>query len=84
MSAAATAAWPLKRWTGWDFPTAFSADAAAATVQGLNNMGYLLQAMGDLAGTRPYYERALAIWEEVLGPDHLDTRIAQGNLKSLG
>jgi hypothetical protein len=29
--------------------------------------------MGNLAGARPYYERALAIREEALGPDHRHT-----------
>ncbi|MDH4136601.1 MAG: tetratricopeptide repeat protein, partial [Anaerolineae bacterium] len=36
------------------------------TARSLNNLGFLLQAMGDLAGARPYYERALAIREKVL------------------
>jgi hypothetical protein len=41
-------------------------DEAAAALS--NELGYHLQASGDLAGARPYIERALAIWEEVLGP----------------
>ena len=40
------------------------------TASSLNNLGYLLQAQGDLAGARPLYERALAIREKALGPDH--------------
>ena len=46
-----------------------------------NEMGYYLQMGGDLAGARPYYERALAIRERVLGPDHPDTA---GSLNNLG
>ena len=46
-------------------------------------MGYLLQAMGDLAAARPYYERALTVSERVLGPEHPDTAISYGNLGSL-
>ncbi len=44
------------------------------------NLGYHLQAMGDLAGARPYVERALAIREEVLGPCHPDTANSLNNL----
>ena len=40
--------------------------------------------MGDLAGARPYYERALAILERVLGADHPHTVTVRGNLESLG
>jgi Tetratricopeptide repeat len=38
---------------------------------------------GDLAGARAAYERALSIFERVLGPEHPHTRIARGNLESL-
>jgi Flp pilus assembly protein TadD len=48
-----------------------------------NTLGYLLQAMGDLAGARPYYERALAIREAALGPDHPDTALSLNNLAIL-
>jgi Tfp pilus assembly protein PilF len=54
-----------------------------ATATSLNNLGYLLQAMGDLAAARPYYERALAITEQVLGPDHPHTHIVRDNLATL-
>ena len=46
----------------------------------LNNLGTLLQDMGDLAGARPYYERALTIKEKALGPDHPDTALSLNNL----
>ncbi len=38
-----------------------------------NALGYHLQMIGDYAGARPYYERALQIHEHVLGADHPDT-----------
>jgi tetratricopeptide (TPR) repeat protein len=40
------------------------------TATSLNNLGSLLQVQGDLAGAKPYLERALAISEAVLGPQH--------------
>lgn len=51
--------------------------------QSLNNLGYLLQAQGDLVGAQPYYQRALAILTERLGPDHPDTRTVRGNLAAM-
>jgi Tetratricopeptide repeat len=50
----------------------------------LNNLGRVLRDLGDLAGARAAFERALAIWERVFGPDHPSTRKARGNLESLG
>ena len=38
----------------------------------VNNMGFLLQAKGDLEGAEPYYRRALEAREKVLGPEHPD------------
>ena len=49
----------------------------------LNNLAVLLQAQGDLAGARPLYERALAIYEKVLGPDHPRLATSLNNLASL-
>ncbi len=46
-------------------------DDTAATLA--TNLGYYLQMSGDLPAARPYYERALAISEKALGPDHPDT-----------
>jgi tetratricopeptide (TPR) repeat protein len=46
----------------------------------LNNLGYLLQAQGDLVGARPYYERALAIREKALSSEHPDTALSLNNL----
>jgi hypothetical protein len=48
-----------------------------------NNLGYLMQAMGDLAGTRPYLERALALLTARLETDHPHTRIVRDNLAAL-
>jgi hypothetical protein len=53
------------------------------TAASLNNLGGLLQTVGDLAGARPLYERALAICERVLGPDHPSSRIVRENLAKL-
>ena len=39
--------------------------------------------MGNLAEARPYYERALAINEKALGPDHPDTAYSLNNLAVL-
>jgi len=50
------------------------------TARSLNNLGYLLQEMGDLAGARPYCERALRIREDVLGPCHPNTATSLNNL----
>ncbi|MEZ4646235.1 MAG: tetratricopeptide repeat protein [Chloroflexota bacterium] len=50
----------------------------------LNNLGYLLQDMGDLAAARPFYERALAIWEAAtLGLTTPDTATSLNNLGGL-
>ncbi len=46
-----------------------------------NQLGYHLRMIGDYTGARPYYERALAIREKVLGPDHPATA---GSLNNLG
>jgi tetratricopeptide (TPR) repeat protein len=56
-------------------------DASAAKL--LNNLGYLLDSQGDLAGARPYFERALAIREQTLGPTHPDTARSLNNLGGL-
>ena len=48
--------------------------------QSLNNLAILLQDQGDFAGARPLYERALAIHERVLGPEHPETATSLNNL----
>lgn len=45
-----------------------------------NSLGYLLRAQGDLLGAQLHYERALAIKEEVFGPDHIATARSLNNL----
>jgi tetratricopeptide (TPR) repeat protein len=45
-----------------------------------NTLGYHLRMIGDYAGARPYYERALAIRESVLGPQHPATALSLNNL----
>ncbi|MBK9052966.1 MAG: tetratricopeptide repeat protein [Chloroflexi bacterium] len=52
------------------------------TAAGLaSSLGFHLQMIGQYAAARPYYERALAIREKALGPDHPDTA---GSLNNLG
>ncbi len=46
-------------------------------------MGGLLNAMGELAAARPFYERALAINEEVIGATHPDTATSLNNMGTL-
>ena len=45
-----------------------------------NNLGMLLQAMGDYPAARPYYEQALAIRRAALGKAHPDTATSLNNL----
>jgi Tetratricopeptide repeat len=47
------------------------------TGTGLYSLGLLLRDLGQLEAARPYLERALAICEKVLGPDHPDTATAR-------
>jgi hypothetical protein len=49
----------------------------------LNNLASVLQDQGDLAGARQRFERALAITEAALGPDHPSTRTIRDNLAAL-
>ena len=48
-----------------------------------SNLGSVLQALGDLPGAREQLERALAISEAALGPDHPDVGIRRNNLGSV-
>jgi tetratricopeptide (TPR) repeat protein len=45
-----------------------------------NSLGYHLQMIGDYSGAWPYFERALAIREKVLGTEHPDTARSLNNL----
>ena len=45
-----------------------------------NTLGYHLWMIGDYSGGRPYYERALAINEKVLGAERPDTARSLNNL----
>ena len=44
---------------------------------------YLWRSQGDFTAARRLYERALAIREKALGPDHPDTTTVRQNLASL-
>jgi len=48
-----------------------------------NTLGYHLQAIGDYAAARSYFERALAIRKQVLGPEHPATARSLNNLGML-
>jgi tetratricopeptide (TPR) repeat protein len=48
--------------------------------QGLGNLGDVQYALGDLAGARASFERALAIFGRFLPPDHPNIEIVRGNL----
>jgi len=39
--------------------------------------------MCDLNRVQPYLERALALFEDALGPAHPNTRVVRGNLEAL-
>jgi hypothetical protein len=43
----------------------------------------VLQELGDLAGARASFERALRIFEAAYGPDHPSTQTVAGNLRGL-
>jgi tetratricopeptide (TPR) repeat protein len=43
----------------------------------------VLRDQGDLAGARPLFERALAIYEKALGPEHPHTAGSLNNLAGL-
>ena len=45
-----------------------------------NNLGYVLRALGDSAGAKAKFERALVIWEKVSGPNHPQVATAVNNL----
>ncbi len=49
----------------------------------LNNLASLYDAQGNYAEAEPLYERALAIWEEALGPEHPQVATGLNNLALL-
>gem|GEM_PF-1985639 len=53
-------------------------DESAATL--LTNHAFYLQMIGDLAGAQHDYERALAINEQALEPEHKQTLMVVGNI----
>jgi len=50
---------------------------------GVNNLGNVLQDLGDMEGAKKMFERALAIDEATYGPDHPDVAISINNLGSV-
>ena len=55
----------------------------AQVAAGLNNLGGVQQALGDLEGARASLERALALWREVFGEEHPQVATALNNLGSV-
>ena len=53
------------------------------TARSLNNLATALKAAGELAAARSLSERALAIRDKVLGPEHPDTANSLNNLAAL-
>jgi len=49
----------------------------------VNNLGSVLQDLGDLQEARKCYERALKIFRENLGEDHPNTKVVANNLNSI-
>jgi len=49
----------------------------------VNNLGLVLQDLGELAGARAAFERALRIFEKSLPPEHPYIRGVRGNLEVL-
>jgi hypothetical protein len=47
-----------------------------------NNLALLYNSWGRYADAEPLYQRALAIREKALGPDHPNTALVVGNLGS--
>jgi len=47
----------------------------------LGNLGVVYRAQKKYEEALPLFERALAIWQEKLGPEHLHTKIAQRNVE---
>ncbi len=50
------------------------------TLSSVNNMGYLLQALGKLSEAEPFYREALETMRRVLGEEHSDTLAATNNM----
>jgi hypothetical protein len=72
--------------SAWTLPVTRSMPASKLTVpwhllQWV--LAFLLKDQGDLAAARPLFERALAIKEKVLGPEHPSTATILNNLALL-
>ena len=58
------------------------ADATVDTADSLHNLAFLLLTQGELEAARPLFERALAVQERVLGPDHPRTSNSRRGLET--
>ena len=60
-----------------------SDDIGPPLADALNGAGFYLHHQAAYAEAEPLYERALAIWEKALGPDHPDVALSLNNLAGL-
>ena len=75
---------PLSRWLGHLKWVTDHADQGEERAGGLcNTLAFHLDTIGDYAGAKPYFERALTIFKKVLGEEHPDTLTVMNNLESL-
>jgi tetratricopeptide (TPR) repeat protein len=51
------------------------------TALSLNNLAELYDSMGDYDRSLPLYEDAVSLFEKLLGHDHPNTKVVQGNLQ---
>jgi hypothetical protein len=70
-------------WRGNGRPAASPTRQASVGSWKAGGVASLLHAQGDLAGALPLSERALAISEKALGPEHPDTAMSLNNLALL-
>ena len=49
----------------------------------VNNLGGVLQDLGDLKGAKEHFERALSLFRKSLGEDHQSTATVRKNLELL-
>ena len=49
----------------------------------VNNLGSILQDLGNLKGAKEHYERALSIFRKSLGEDHPSTATVRNNIELL-
>jgi tetratricopeptide (TPR) repeat protein/tRNA A-37 threonylcarbamoyl transferase component Bud32 len=69
-----------RRWAQHSGPLSRAARASEARARHFNNLGVIAEQEGHYEESREYHERALAIFEEALGPRHPRVAISLTNL----